>query len=502
MTLRVTLWLALLAGGGCATVVAPPWPEATFEVPAQWSAAEASAPGTAGSLSRWWLRFDEPLLDRLVSRALAAHSSIQSARAALQQSRAARDVVAAGLAPTVSGSTSVQRSRAGDNGTGNSFRLGLDAAWEPDVFGATRHGLDAADALVRSSAASLGDVQVSVAAEVGLAYLALRGAQARLAIAEANLASQLDTLQITRWRLQAGLVDALDAEQANASAEQTRAQLPALQTQIAQTGHALAVLTGQPPAALDRELAIDPTAAMALPRAADPLPLGIPADTLRQRPDVRAAEDQVRAAMARVSQADAARRPSFRLGGSIGLSALTLGALTDSAALVASLLASAAVPIVDGGAGLAQVRAQRAALDQAAAAWQAAVLTALQEVEDALAALRGGRERLLRLQRAADSATSAASLARQRYDSGLADFQVVLDTQRTQLGAQDSMAGARADLGAAQVRLFKALGGGWREADADASSAPARINRPHAASPSTGAMASAFSHGAPQGAPR
>jgi NodT family efflux transporter outer membrane factor (OMF) lipoprotein len=242
-----------------------------------------------------------------------------------------------------------------------------------------------------------------------------------------------------------------------AVAEQTRAQLPTLQTSIAQTRHALAVLTGQPPAALANLLAADGP----LPQAGKELALSLPAETLRQRPDVRAAEFQVAGALARVAQADAARAPSFKIGGSLGLSALTLGGLFSAEAIAASLLASVALPIFDGGAGLATVRAQQAAFEQARLAYQTAVLTALKEVEDALVALRGDRERLLHLLQAADAATEAALLARQRYSSGLVDFQTVLETQRTQLNTQDSVAGAQADISADHVRLYKALGGGW-----------------------------------------
>ncbi len=182
---------------------------------------------------------------------------------------------------------------------------------------------------------------------------------------------------------------------------------------------------------------------------------------MRQRSDVRAAEYQLLAATARVSQAEAARLPSLRLGGSLGLSALTLGALTDGASLAAMVLASLSWPVVDGGASRAQLQGQRAALAQANFAYQGTVLTALTEVENALVALRGDQERLVRLQNAAAAADIAATLASQRYRSGLVDFQTVLETQRTRLGTQDSVASARATVSAEHVVLYKALGGGW-----------------------------------------
>jgi outer membrane protein TolC len=184
---------------------------------------------------------------------------------------------------------------------------------------------------------------------------------------------------------------------------------------------------------------------------------------LRQRSDVRAAEYQVQAAVARVAQADAARAPSFKLGGSLGLNALTLGALTDGASLAAAVLAGVTWPVFDGGVARAQVRGQQAALAQANSAYQATVLTALTDVEDALVVLRGDRARLALLQSAAASANAAAQLASQRYGSGLVDFQTVLETQRIRLGSQDSVAVTLAAVSADHVRLYKALGGGWQQ---------------------------------------
>jgi multidrug efflux system outer membrane protein len=201
-----------------------------------------------------------------------------------------------------------------------------------------------------------------------------------------------------------------------------------------------------------------------IPSAPTQLALAFPADTLRQRPDVRAEEARIAAAMARVQVADAARYPSFSISGSLGLSALTLAGLTNGASVISSLLASVSLPVFDGGANAATLRAQEAALVQAQASYQSTVLTALQEVEDALAALRGHRARLQHLQSAATAAELAALLAQQRYASGLIDFQTVLTTQRTLLSAQNSVASTLTDLGTDHVRLYKALGGGWQPA--------------------------------------
>ena len=449
---------AVLLLGGCASVQRVASPSPGIDIPPNWSAADAASVSGASSLVQWWARFDDPVLNRVVLEAARANNSIKSAQAALRQARALRDVAAAGLAPVVGSSASAQRSKSAGNSPGNSFNVGLDASWELDVFGANRSAANASQATAQASAATLGNTQVSVAAEVALAYISLRSAQVRLAIASDNLASQQDTLQITLWRLQAGLVTELESEQARASSAQTAAQLPALQTAIEANSHALAVLAGQPPAALLATLA----ATGPMPQAQAGLALDIPANTLRQRPDVRAAELQVMAASANVAQADAALLPNFKLGGSLGLNALKLGELASGAAVFGSLLASVSLPLFNGGALRAQVRAQQAALDQAQLAYQAAVLVALKDVEDALVALRGDQLRQTSLQQAAIAAANAATLARQRYDSGLIDFSVVLETQRTRLGSQDAVASAGADVTADHVRLYKALGGGWQ----------------------------------------
>ncbi|WP_341892108.1 efflux transporter outer membrane subunit [Variovorax sp. YR752] len=456
---RVSPLVVALLLAGCASLT-PPAVDATGGVapPAEWSAAggtrpEASVP--AESLADWWQRFGDPELSRLIAEALAANTDVTSARAALRQARALQSVERAQAGPRLDASGSAQRSRSNSGSASNSFRAGFDASWEPDVFGGNRAGVAARDADAQASAANLGDVQVSVAAEVALAYLALRGSEARLAIARDNLASQQDTAQITQWRVQAGLATSLESEQARGSVEQTRAQIPSLQKAIAQSRHQLALLTGRTVGAL--QLA----ESTVLPQPAADLALAFPADTLRQRADVRAAEARVRAAAQRVVQADAARYPSFSLSGSLGLQALTLSGLTGGGALASSLLAGVSLPIFDGGAATAQRDAQQAAFEQSHEALRGTVLVALKDVEDALVALQRDRERLATLQQAAEAAGNAALLARQRYASGLIDFQTVLETQRSLLSAQDNVASSRVDVATDHVRLYKALGGGW-----------------------------------------
>jgi outer membrane protein, multidrug efflux system len=385
-TVRILCGLLALPLCACGAFAPPRHEPVAIAVPAGWSAVDAAAGGAAAiddtSLSNWWQRFDDPPLNDLIARALQSNTSIVAAQAAARQSQAERDGAAAALWPTLDATASAQRGKALGQSTANQFKFELGANWAPDVFGAQRAALDAADAALQASAASLGDTQVQVTADVALQVIVLRTARARLALAEDNLASQQETLQITSWRQQAGLVTTLEVEQAQAAVEQTRAVLPALQTLIAQTQHGLAVLSGQPPVALPAPV----NEALDVPQAREGIALAIPADALRQRADVRAAEFQVAAALARVGQAQAQRWPSFAIGGSLGMSSLTLSALNNGASVVRALLASVSLPVFDGGASRANVRLQQAAFEQAEQGYRAAVLAALQDVENALVA--------------------------------------------------------------------------------------------------------------------
>lgn len=405
----------------------------------------------------WWKDFSDPLLTELIARAMQANPNILSAQAALQQARALRDVKLAANRPNLTVSGAVQRNTADGAETSVNFRGGLDASWELDIFGANKSAVANSEADLQAARASLRDVQLSMTAEVALAYIQLRGLQAQLGIARHNLDTQQETLQITQWREQAGLVTSLEVAQAQTAAAQTAAQLPALQTSLAKTRHSLSVLTGQHPHELDALL----LATQPIPQVATQRAEVIPADSLRQRADVRAAEERITAALAAVDAAEAARLPKFKLGGSVGLTALTLAGFSNGAALATQILGSVSVPLLDGGAAKAQVRAQQAVLAQTRANYQNTLLTALQEIEDALVALQHDRERLDYLQQAASAADNAALLALNRYNSGLIDFQTVLQTQRTLLGAQDSVASLQADLSSGHVRLVKAMGGGW-----------------------------------------
>jgi NodT family efflux transporter outer membrane factor (OMF) lipoprotein len=303
----------------------------------------------------------------------------------------------------------------------------------------------------------LGNTQVSLVAEVVTNYIEVRSLQIRLGIAHDNLASQSETLQLTEWRAQAGLVSSQDVEQARSNREQTRAQIPSLEISLAATEHRLDVLLGKPPGTLHPRL----SATGGMPNVPDQIAVGIPAETLRQRPDVMAAERTLAAETARVGVAEAARYPTFTLSGSIGVEALGLSGLDNRGADTSTLLGNITAPIFDAGRLRSQVEIQDAVREQAQVAYEQAILAALQEVENALVALTRNRERSEALAIATASANNAAEMARQRYSAGLIDFQSVLDTERSVRSFQDSLALSRTDSVLALVSLYKALGGGW-----------------------------------------
>jgi NodT family efflux transporter outer membrane factor (OMF) lipoprotein len=472
----LTRLLAALGGiavVGCVTVGQDYTPPAT-DVPANWNRLDASdarvtRAEAVADVSQWWRSLNDPLLTELVDEALRANPDLKTARARLRGARARSLVAASDRFPSVNAAARASRSRsseeAGSGDTVSFYRAGFDATWELDVFGGVRRNVEAAEADLEASEADLYDTQVSLAAEVALNYVDVRALQARLDIARANLESQTETLQLTDWRAQAGLVSSQDAEQALSNREQTRAQIPALETRLAETAHTLDLLLGRAPGTLGARLATT----AALPAVPDAVAVGIPADALRRRPDLRAAERALAAETARVGVAQAARYPAFGLSGSIGVEALTLGALGHGGAATSSLLAGITAPIFNAGRLRAQVEIQDAVREQTEIAYQRAVLVALQDVENALVALVRNGERVDALMRAAEAARNAALLARERYSAGLVDFQSVLDTERSVLAIEDALASARADRVLALIRLYKALGGGWSPSTAAAS---------------------------------
>jgi outer membrane protein, multidrug efflux system len=469
------LLLVLTAPSFAACTVGPSYRKPDPSTPARWSGLAATGTqvvdaGTRGDLGQWWRGLGDPLLSELVDQALRQSLDLGKAQARLREARARLGVAGATRFPSLEASASASRSgsSAGPGGAGGSavatsgtqVNAGFDASWELDLFGGVRRNVEAATADQETAVANLDVARVSLVAEVARSYVEVRSLQIRLGIARTNLGSQTETLELTEFRAQAGLVSAQDVEQARSNREQTLAQIPALETALAEAEYRLDVLLGHIPGTLHARLAV----AGSLPEVPARVAVGIPADTLRQRPDVRAAERKLAAETARLGVAVAARYPSFKLSGSIGLEALGQGGSGNSTGALYSLLGGITAPIFNAGRLKNQVAAQDAVREQAQVAYEQAVLTALQDVENALVALARNRERGQALARAATAARAAAQLARQRYSAGVIDFQPVIDTQRTVLSVEDSLASTRADEVLALIRLYKALGGAWSHA--------------------------------------
>ncbi|MCB1057093.1 MAG: efflux transporter outer membrane subunit [Acidobacteria bacterium] len=458
---RIPSIASILLLAAC-TAVGPDYAAPETAMPAAFTA-ELDRGLVAGptDLAAWWQGLGDPALDRLVAKALAANLDLRAALARIDEARARRGAAKAELGPAVATSLQASRTDTASSAAGDSHResysAGVDASWEVDLFGGQRRALEAAGADLAATEADFHGAQVSLAAQVAGTYLDLRTAEARLELVRRSVDTREQTLELTGWREQAGLATSLDTAQARSSLEQTRASIPPLELAAATARHRLAILAGRTPGELDELLA----AGSGIPQVPDRIAVGIPADTLTDRPDLRAAERDLAAATARVGQAEAQRYPSLRLSASIGVDALDPSGLLDRDSLVSSLLGGLTAPIFQSGRIRRSIEVQQALERQAESRYRSAILTALGEVEDALAGLRRNQERLDGLSRALDAAREATSLAENRYSAGLIDLLVLLDTQRTLLSLEEQEASARGDLAGSLIQLYRALGGGW-----------------------------------------
>jgi len=440
-----------------------PWPAGATPAPVPEQTAPVLPVPTKADLAQWWRAFDDPALSALIDQALQAHTSVRAAQAALQQARSLNALSQAAQGPQLQASASTQRVQVGQGGAASSWRAGLDASWELDWFGQRRMAEAATAAEVQAAAAQLGQARVSLAAEVALTYIEWRALQQRLGVVQRRLALQEEFVQIVGWRVQAGLMSGQDLEQARLNLAQLRATVPELQAGLGQAEAALAVLSGRPP-----QSALDLPASGGIPVAGAALARAIPADTLLQRPDVQRAQARLLAAVARTAQADAARWPTLALGGTLDWRSPQVSDLFDVSGLTRTLLLRLGASLYDGGAARAQVQAQQAAAEQARIELEAAVLTALREVEHALLALQASEQRLQSLTQAAEAAAGVEALALLRLTSGLIDYRIWLDARHNLLTAQTELSNARAAWSADHVRLVKALGGGWNAAEVQA----------------------------------
>ncbi|MGH6781416.1 MAG: efflux transporter outer membrane subunit, partial [Sphingomonadaceae bacterium] len=327
------------------------------------------------------------------------------------------------------------------------------------LFGGIARSVEASRADLEGAWLDLAAVRTAIVAEVASNYVQLRLAQERLHIARETLEIDSENLDIARWRVQAGLVSSLDQEQARAQRARTAASIPSIETGYSGALNRLAVLTGQAPGAATAML----EQAAPIPAAPADIATGIPADTLRQRPDIRGAERTLAAATARIGVAEADLYPALRITGSIGTSALSFGGLTDI--VTGGLFSSLSQSIFDGGRRRSQVRSREAAAEGALAAYRQSVLVAVEDVENALVALDAARTRADEFAIAFDAANNSAILARSQYRAGLTDFQTLLQTEQSLLSARDGAASTRADKALAVVQLYRALGGGWQTMD-------------------------------------
>lgn len=447
--------VAALGLSGCMLPRAAPPPIASVQpIPDRWVLSEPV--GADIALDRYWVLLNDPLVEEFVARAqrdnldlAQAVTRLRAARAGLRQARADR-------VPTITGSSGARRD-VGDFATDDvQFSLGGDASWEVDLFGRIDASIDAARGDVRAAGYSLGDLERVIVAQVASQAVTARSLAAQLAIARETLANQEDNLQIARWRNQAGLVNSLDVEQARTQRAQTAATIPLLEGDLVTVANAISTLIGEPPGPVYRALTEAPRD---IPSPPTQVGLGVPADMLRLRPDVSAAEARLAADLDRVGVARSQLYPLVRLSGTIGTSATDVGSLFDI--VTGNIFASLSQLIFDGGRVRGQIQGAQANADGSLAAWRQSILVALEEVESSAVDLETSALRVTALTEAADGAQNAALLARSQYQAGLIDFQTLLVTESQLLNTRTSLVSAEAARALAFISLARALGGGW-----------------------------------------
>ena len=459
--------MAILTIAGCAAVgpdyVMPaPDPSGAWHTPLQDGL--KNTPPDDRQLARWWENLNDPLLTDLVTAALADNTDVRQAISRVRQSRASRAIADAGRFPTLDtgGSVTTNRVSASSSNTESGierewYTAGFDAGWEIDIFGGVRRNIEAADANLQAVEADLENVRVSLAAEVARNYIEARTYQYRLDVALANIEAQEETDRLIRSRYDAGLSSDLEVQQARYNLENTRSQLPVLRSGLEAAKNRLAVLVGQTPGKLHDKL----EARRPIPVPPPTVAVGVPAETLRRRPDIKRAERQLAAQSARIGVATADLYPKFQLLGSIGLETIHSGDFFDASSRYWTLGPSVSWPIFDAGAIRRNIEVQDALAEQYLAVYEGTVLGALEEVENGLTAYAEEQLRRDHLKEAVDAAQRAADLAKDRYAAGLVDFTSVLDAQRSLLGFQDALAQSEGAVTSDLISLYKALGGGW-----------------------------------------
>jgi outer membrane protein, multidrug efflux system len=445
-------------------MVGPNFQPPKASVPSFWSGIEGQKTG-AVDLVHWWTQFNDPNLTSLVNRAVASNLDLKQAQSRLRQARAAQRLVSSGLWPTINVTGSYQRRQSADTANASGARSdlwqsGLDAFWEMDIFGDVRRNVEAAEADVKAAIEDERDVLVTVSSEVALNYIELRGFQQEIVISQKNLKAQQHTAELTHQRFASGLVGALDVANADAQVGTTASQIPTLEASAQQTIYNLSILLGRDPAALLAEL----SPVSSIPYTPPVLPKEIPSDLLRRRPDIRRAEAQIHAATARIGVATADLFPKFNLVGSAGYQSNALNRIVTSKYGFWSIGPSIDWQVFNAGSVRANIEIQKALTEQAALTYQTTVLTALQDVENALVAYNKEQQRNKALRDTVAANRKAVELATQLYTQGQTEFLSVLDAQRSLYASEDSLVQSTRNLSTDLVSLYKALGGGWGDA--------------------------------------
>ncbi|HKJ98441.1 MAG TPA: efflux transporter outer membrane subunit [Desulfotignum sp.] len=450
---------------GCAAV-GPEFQAPNLPAPDTWHTEMAGGLAVSETIpddqGAWWQVFQDPLLTRLVENAAAGNLDLQKAVVRIEEARALYGISQADDYPVLDSTGVIQRLRpsekTGFETTSGFYQAGFDTAWEMDIFGKIHRSQQAALAEVETRQQALAALLVSLQAEVALNYLELRTFQERLIAARGNLDVQKETYEINLSRFNAGLIGELAVHQAQYILEQTRSQIPQLQDGLGRAANRLAVLVGERPGTLHEEL----TKNYAIPCIPLEVVMGIPARTLRQRPDIRRAERALARETALVGVAMADLYPQLQLTGTFGLEALSVGNFFNSSSRFWGIGPRVSWRLFDGGRIRQAVAAQSARQEQAMIDYQAALLTAQEEIENAILAFAKEQLRRDSLVKATAAARNADRIARDQYQAGLVDFSNVLDAQRSLLSFEDQLAQSRGAVSANLVRLYKALGGGWQ----------------------------------------
>jgi NodT family efflux transporter outer membrane factor (OMF) lipoprotein len=411
-------------------------------------------------LARWWARFDDPMLGQLVEQGRASNLDIAQAVTRLRQAHESLLQARAQLLPGISATGGYSRNVtvAGPVIPGvnrDVLSLGADVSYQLDLFGGNRSNAHAASEQYEASGFDYANVMISTEAEIARNYILARLAQAQLDNARSSLGFQDENLQIAGWRVQAGLVSSLDAEQARTQRANTAATVPQIEANYNSAVSRLGVLTGQAPGALKAQL----EATKPIPTGPTDIAVGIPADTLRQRPDVRSSERALAAATARIGVAEAQLYPALSVGGNFSATSAHFEDIFN--VVTGQLFANVAQTIFDGGRLHSQLRSSKDAADGAFLAYKSSVLGALEDVEVAITALRSAETREGFYTTALEAANNSAVLARGQYRAGLVDFTTLITSEAALLQARNNLSQAQSDKATALVQLFLALGGGW-----------------------------------------